>query len=115
MTIFGRLTACLTMALLVLTGQQISMAKASGPGVMQAVICSGGGLITVTLDADGNPTGPAHVCPDAMLAFVPGVALPTPAPRRITIRAAQATAHATTMAPAALRLLPPPRGPPLSV
>lgn len=31
------------------------------------VICSGDGVVTVVLDAEGNPTGPAHACPDCAL------------------------------------------------
>ncbi len=34
------------------------------------VICSGDGVVTVVLDAEGNPTDPAHACPDCALCGV---------------------------------------------
>lgn len=33
-------------------------------GGQVVVFCSGGGLVQITLDADGNPTGDSHLCPD---------------------------------------------------
>jgi hypothetical protein len=31
------------------------------------VLCAGAGLVSVPVDADGQPTGPAHICPDCAL------------------------------------------------
>ena len=115
MTLFRRLCASLMMALLVLAGQQVSMARASGPAVMTAVLCIGGGLVTVMLDAEGNPTGPPHTCPDATLAFLPDLALPRPQARPVTVSALAPRPPAAAPHPALGPRLPAARGPPLSV
>jgi len=72
----------LTLALLIaVTSQQMAMAR----GVMvdtfgQVVLCTGQGVITVTLDADGNiveDTGEiAHFCPDCALTLADMPAAP---------------------------------------
>ncbi len=48
------------------------------------VLCSGGGLVQVTLDANGEPTGNSHLCPDLAFGLMaaleitpPDVAAPT--------------------------------------
>lgn len=43
-----------------------SQAAAMSAGVFTAEICSGYGVTTITLDADGNPVGPVHPCPDCL-------------------------------------------------
>jgi predicted lipoprotein with Yx(FWY)xxD motif len=80
------------------------------------VLCSGGGLVQVTLDRDGKPTGQSHLCPDlasgllAAFEMAPpvvvrpaaaGVALVQPAP------ALQRSGHAPDAARA--------RGPPVRI
>lgn len=72
---------------LVLSSWTMAVARghAAAPG-SQMVICTGYGLVTVTLDAEGNPTGPVLPCPDCVvtLAALPAgpVMLPVPALRR---------------------------------
>mgnify|MGYP001244144400 CR=1 FL=1 len=79
-------------------------------GGQVAVLCSGGGLVQVTLDAEGVPTGRQHICPDLALSLLaafdlapadvtrPAVAgedLTPLSPRRstvLTLRATQARA-----------------------
>ena len=39
-------------------------------GGQVAVLCSGGGLVQVTLDAGGVPTGSHHLCPDLALSLL---------------------------------------------
>ena len=59
----------LILALLIaVTSQQMAMARgmtkdASG----QVILCTGQGPTVVTLDAQGNPMGPVHICPDCAL------------------------------------------------
>ena len=36
----------------------------------EIVICTGYGITTVTVDEEGNPTGPVHLCPDMVLGMM---------------------------------------------
>lgn len=47
-------------------------------------LCSSGGLVQVATDAEGRPTGRAHICPDLALSLLAGpvlapLAVPMPA------------------------------------
>lgn len=55
--------------LLGLTSQSLATARGQTRIGEAVLICSGEGFVTVTLDAEGNPVGPAHLCPDMVLAF----------------------------------------------
>lgn len=55
----------------------MAVARANAAGATQIILCSGYGVATVTLDADGNPTGPLHPCPDCLAGFGPAL-LATP-------------------------------------
>ena len=57
----------------------------------RVVICSGAGPVTIEIDAQGNPVGPGHVCPDCAL----------------SVMAAQPVARAEPVAPDAMRLAQP--------
>lgn len=48
----------------------LASARGNAPAVGEIVICSGFGTHAIAVDADGNPTGPAHICPDGVSAFV---------------------------------------------
>lgn len=56
---------------LVLGASSVTMAVARGQTRVagEVVICSGYGLTTITVDADGNPSGTVHICPDMALAM----------------------------------------------
>ena len=62
--------------LLILTGQGLAMARGSAGPVGQTVLCAGSGPVIVYLDADGNPTGPPHFCPDFALHVMAVALLP---------------------------------------
>ena len=60
----------LTLALLVaLTSQHAALAQGAAAATGQMVICTGAGLVTIHLDAEGNPTEPGHFCPDCAKAL----------------------------------------------
>lgn len=108
------LTGCLA---LVIAATSLTMAVARGQVSTgdSIVICSGYGAVTITLDAQGNPVGPVHICPDCVLgamAFVdanPG--LPDrPASVARAVAAATVALPAGQTAPAACA-----RGPPVTV
>jgi hypothetical protein len=62
----------LTLALLIaVTSQQMAMARAVTKDAQgQVILCTGQGPLTVTLDAQGNPIGPVHICPDCALTLM---------------------------------------------
>jgi len=53
-------------ALLTLTGQSMVVARGASAATGQIVICTGTGPVTVSVDAEGQPKGPVHICPDCM-------------------------------------------------
>lgn len=61
------LSVCLACALAL---GSVTMAVARGMASPDhvAVICSEAGVISLHLDAQGNPTGPGHLCPDCVTA-----------------------------------------------
>lgn len=66
-----RYTASLLMLALVLTGHQAAYARGLQPAVGEMVICVGQTVVTVRIDADGQPVKATHLCPDiAVTLFV---------------------------------------------
>lgn len=63
-----RLFAFVLALLVALTSQELAAAR--GHVGQEVVLCTGGGLVTVTLDENGKPTGPAHFCPDGVGNFI---------------------------------------------
>jgi hypothetical protein len=111
---FRILVAAFAIAATVLTAGMAGAARGQAAEAGRVVICSGQGAVTLSIDADGNPTGPAHWCPDCVLTLLAGLAA-APA-------VAEAPAGVSAAAPAPLarrqpgRSLPGPqaRGPPVS-
>ena len=62
----------LTLALLIaVTSQQMAMVRAVTKDAQgQVILCTGQGPMMVTLDAQGNPIGPVHICPDCALTLM---------------------------------------------
>ena len=71
MIIRSRPFAAIALALLlVLTAQSMAVARAM-PGVAGSVVlCTGTGPVTILTDAEGEPIGPAHICPDCALSLI---------------------------------------------
>ncbi len=72
-----RTILALTLALS-LAGMSVLAASARGQtraGGEVLVLCSGGGLVQITLDANGEPTGGAHLCPDLALGLLAALSL----------------------------------------
>lgn len=53
-----------------LSSVTIAVARSQSPAVDQITICSGYGVVSMAVDADGNPTGPVHPCPECLSGFV---------------------------------------------
>lgn len=92
----------------------MAQARVQAPAAGEIVICSGYGMVTLAVDADGQPVMAVHFCPDCVpttAATDPGALMPPAAPplRLLAVlpmeRSASLVAQATP-SPAA-------RGPPL--
>jgi len=117
MTRAAALLALSLACIVALTSQTTAQMRGQSVAVGAVVLCIGGGAVTVPVDADGNPTGPAHLCPDCMAAQftapVPGVALPLRPAARLMMLAARLAPPATL--PASPRVHAPARAPPVTV
>lgn len=70
--------------LLALTSQTMATARGAPTPVGQAILCTGSGPVTVLLDAEGQPTGQTHICPDCAFSVLDGVIPPSIAPIRLS-------------------------------
>lgn len=67
--------AILVALLLIVTSQSMAVARGTMRDATGAVVlCTGTGPITVLTDADGQPIGPSHICPDCALSVIAGMA-----------------------------------------
>ncbi|MBV0911322.1 hypothetical protein [Anianabacter salinae] len=109
------LLSCLLVAVLVLTGPAMTLARGQSMAVGEMVLCTGTGPVTVPVDADGQPTGPAHICPDCMMSLALGVlpAVAAPVPPTALATTEPFGLHRTAAIARALRA-PSARGPPLA-
>ena len=63
--------------MLVFTSHSMAVARGMPGPDGQMVICTGQGPVMISVDANGNPVGPPHICPDAALSLLK-MALVTP-------------------------------------
>lgn len=71
--------AALALALLlVLTAQTMAVARGMPGAAGSIVLCTGTGPVTILTDAEGQPIGPAHICPDCTLSLIVSVDHPAP-------------------------------------
>jgi len=68
--------AILLVAVLVLTGHSMAIARGMPMPADQIELCTGSGPVMMPVDAEGNPTGAAHICPDFSLSLLNAVAVP---------------------------------------
>jgi hypothetical protein len=112
-----RLTALALILAMAVMGFAAATARGqSTAGGQVLVLCSGGGLVQVTLDADGKPTGDTHICPDLAFSLLaalevspPDVARPVAAISELPRVAVGVRRHG--IAPVAERA----RGPPVRI
>lgn len=110
--ILRNIAAALTILATVLTAGVVGAARGQAAAAGEIVICAGQGPVTIQLDADGNPTGPPHWCPDCVLSLFAAAAAETPlAEVAVTCTDCDASEHVAHVVAAPT---PPPlaRGPP---
>ena len=78
MTWLHRKIAILMVAVLVLTGHSMAIARGMPVAAGLMELCTGTGPVMVAVDAEGNPTGHTHICPEFSLSLLDAVA-PVPA------------------------------------
>jgi len=81
----------------------------------EIVICAGQGPATIHLDADGNPTGPPHWCPDCVLSLFAAVASQAPLAAVDEICLGASVPSCLPRLRPSMTLAPQARGPPLHV
>lgn len=64
------LALCLAL-ILALTSQSMAVARGMAAATGQMVICTGSGVTAVYVDAQGQPTGAPHICPDGAMHVPP--------------------------------------------
>ena len=93
----------------------MAVAKGQAGAVGSMVICAGGVSITVAVDADGQPVGPAHVCPECALAMLDGAIAPGEALLSRSLSASAQNLPIVLVLPAARIAVPWARGPPVLI
>lgn len=72
-------------AILAVTSLSVAQARGQAGPAGALVICQGLTVVTVLVDADGQPVKAAHICPDAALALFVEVGAAAPlVPRSLT-------------------------------
>lgn len=106
----------LTLALmLAISSMGMAVTRGQAASTVELVICSGMGMMTVSLDSQGNPVGPTHPCPYCLAGHTPAL-LPDVA--TLPARERGFVIYAPTAMPRVIALSPPAalaRGPPLGV
>lgn len=107
------LTHLLLILSVLVTAQIIGMARGQARVADQMVICSGGAVLTVQVDADGNPVGAPHFCPDCAMTLLTGLATTQPELQRpISLRSLAWSREASVAAAPQSAVEQTARGPP---
>ena len=106
--------AILLAAILAATSLTMAVARGQTRVAGEIVICTGYGLTTVSVDENGDPVGPVHLCPDMVLGMMAALDEAPP----VLMRPEGMVVHLEAPEPASLSaqsaLIPRARGPPLS-
>jgi len=77
------------------------------------ILCTAQGIVSVTLDGEGNPVGPQHICPDCVISTMAFADAPAIAPIvEFTAESLGRDFRATSLCPATGPELSRVRGPP---
>ena len=91
--LFGLLLA----VMLALSSVTIAVARGQVAVGGTIVICSGYGLVSVALDADGNPVGPLHPCPECLAGWTSILVAHTALPLRPQTRSTRLLSMASAL------------------
>jgi hypothetical protein len=107
-----RLLSLFLALVVILTSQQLALARGQAMAAGEMVLCVGGGMMTVAVDATGKPVGPAHVCPDGVMSLAGTDLPPMILPQTGTVTVADLPLGMAQNGTAALVASPIARGPP---
>lgn len=62
--------AVLLSLVVAVTSQQMMVMRGQNMAVGEMILCTGQGPVSVSVDENGQPTGPAHICPDCALSLL---------------------------------------------
>lgn len=65
--------ALLMAAVVALTGHSMAVARGASAPSGEMVLCTGTGPLVVLVDENGDPTGPAHFCPECVMSLVEAI------------------------------------------
>ncbi len=100
---------------LALTSYSMAVARGQSSDIgTDMVICTGVGMITMTIGADGEPVETAHVCPDAMSIFGTVILVQEMPVQMVTLQW-RTTVPETVIGQPQETLAPLARGPPLVI
>lgn len=109
------LFSVLLAVVLALTSQSMAVARGANAATGQMVLCTGSGPMAIYVDAQGAPTSAPHICPDSALNVLADFDLPVVlAPQTLLQVSAQIGLSALAL-PDHPAVVPPSRGPPLSI
>jgi len=91
------LIVCLALTI-VLTSSAMVVARSQTDSVGSIVICTGKGPMSVAVDADGQPIGPAHICPDCLQSTLDAITPDPISTRSLTLTAISPIYPAFTLA-----------------
>ena len=79
MTRLQSLLSVLLVLILGLSTYAVGVARGQAPAVGEMVLCTGQGIVTVGIDAEGNPVERQTLCPDNAATLLAAVAVAGPA------------------------------------
>jgi len=111
-------TIAITLLALAVMASSVTMAVARNQPrpIGELVLCTGYGMVVVSVDAKGQPSGPMMPCPDCVitLAGLDGGGAALPRPPQVLVAQAHALRSLPAPAPGA-RVYRHPRAPPVAV
>ena len=97
---------------LVFTGNAMAQARTMTSPTGEIVLCTGAGPVVMAVDAEGQPTGKPHICPDCALSLLLGFSNPLATLERELAGGERLSFTHVSMPPALRKLRAPARGPP---
>ena len=102
-------------AILAVTSLTMAVARGQTRVAGEIVICTGYGITTISVDENGDPVGPVHLCPDMVLGMMAALDVPAPDLTRPEGPVSRLTATETALPQTRSAPTPRARGPPLLV
>lgn len=113
--LFPRLVAAFLALTLLFTAETMALARGAPAPVGEIILCTSHGVMSVPIDAEGNPTEAPHICPDCLTFFAATEPDPFGLAREIRLVPVVLPRLESWRAVALPAARPPARGPPISL